>query len=465
MSLSRILRLMVVCTSLAAGCSSAKKIDVGGTCVLNSDCNQGLMCTWGKCHVACQTSADCQPGQSCIMASTQSTVCESPTACIYNSDCPAGLKCAVDQQCRQQCQTDVDCSPGQACTTTLTCADLNQVDPNNNLVVHDGGISGTGGTSGTDGPGSCSAGTETCSCYPNDTCNAGLTCASHLCVSMGAGGSGGGGDAGAGTGATGGMQTGGVLPTGGTTSKGGTTTTHGATATGGASGATASCPGNGGPTMVLLPLGYCIDSTEVTQGQYETWLNTNPSPSNQISVCSGNTSFTPASNWPPTSSTQNNPVVDVNWCDAYAYCAGVGKRLCGKIGGGSISRGDSTNAALSQWYAACTSNGTYSSTGYPYGNTYQAGYCNDNSTAAVAVGTMPRCQSTISGYTGVYDLSGNVWEWEDLCDSTTGESDICYVRGGAFDVCSGCGYLECGYISSGRRNTLPGSTVGFRCCS
>ena len=42
-----------------------------------------------------------------------------------------------------------------------------------------------------DGAASCSAGTEGCACYGNDSCNAGLTCgASHLCVVLsGAGGS------------------------------------------------------------------------------------------------------------------------------------------------------------------------------------------------------------------------------------------------------------------------------------
>ena len=49
--------------------------------------------------------------------------------------------------------------------------------------------------------------------------------------------------------------------------------------------------------MVLLPLGYCIDSTEVTEGQYQAWLNTNPSTANQPSVCSWNTDFTPSGNW------------------------------------------------------------------------------------------------------------------------------------------------------------------------
>ncbi|MGB8298747.1 MAG: hypothetical protein WCG85_25245, partial [Polyangia bacterium] len=122
MSTSRVLGLMFATAWLAAGCTSPKKIDVGGTCILNSDCGGSLVCTWGACHVACHTSADCQPGQSCIIASANSTVCQGPTPCTYNSDCQAGLICAVDQHCRQQCQKNVDCTNGQTCTTTNTCA-------------------------------------------------------------------------------------------------------------------------------------------------------------------------------------------------------------------------------------------------------------------------------------------------------------------------------------------------------
>jgi len=271
--------------------------------------------------------------------------------------------------------------------------------------------------------------------------------------------------------ATGGSST--VTPTGGTTGNGGSKATGGAStaATGGsaAGGNTAAgCPGTDGPTMVALPLGYCIDSTEVTQGQYQVWLNTNPSTSEQISVCSWNTSFIPTCNWTPTS-TADYPVECVDWCDAYAYCAGVGKRLCGKIGGGSNGYNEYANATLSQWYAACTSNGTYSSSGYPYGNTYQATYCNGYEAekgAAVAVGTMAQCQSTVSGYAGVYDLSGNVGEWEDSCNSTTDDqSDSCRLRGGAFNSGRGSDGLDCGYDFTGvtRGARVPG--VGFRCCS
>jgi hypothetical protein len=109
----------------------------------------------GKCHDACHKSTDCPPGQSCITASDQSTVCQLPaeTHCLYDSECPTGLKCAVDQRCHNQCRTSVDCRSGQTCTTANACADPNQVDLNNNLIAPDAGVSGSGGASGTGGAG------------------------------------------------------------------------------------------------------------------------------------------------------------------------------------------------------------------------------------------------------------------------------------------------------------------------
>jgi Abnormal spindle-like microcephaly-assoc'd, ASPM-SPD-2-Hydin len=181
---------LTIASAWLAGCSEAQKIDVGGTCVLNSDCKQPLVCTMEKCHEACHTSVDCALGQSCIMASDQSKVCQLPseTRCIYNGDCPTGLICATDQQCRNQCRGNADCIPGQTCTTTYTCAELNQIDPIGNLVGPDSGVRTSGGDSDAGRPDGCPMGGENCSCYPGDTCNMGLTCVSSLCVSSGADG-------------------------------------------------------------------------------------------------------------------------------------------------------------------------------------------------------------------------------------------------------------------------------------
>jgi hypothetical protein len=158
----RFLDLMIVSIWLATGCAKGMnpegKVDVGGSCVLNSDCNQGLVCTWDKCHDACHTSVDCPTGQSCVVAADQSTVCQLTieTHCLYASDCPTPLICAVDQQCRNQCQGNVDCTPGQTCTTTNTCAEPKQVDSNNNLIGTVSGAGGSGGALGSGGTGGSS---------------------------------------------------------------------------------------------------------------------------------------------------------------------------------------------------------------------------------------------------------------------------------------------------------------------
>ena len=58
---------------------------------------------------------------------------------------------------------------------------------------------------------------------------------------------------------------------------------------------------------------------------------TGPSTAGQPSFCAWNTDFTPSAAWPPAPTQANHPVVWVDWCDAFAYCAGAGKRLCGPL--------------------------------------------------------------------------------------------------------------------------------------
>ena len=226
-----------------------------------------------------------------------------------------------------------------------------------------------------------------------------------------------------------------------------------------------------GPKSVAGNADYKIDSTEVTKGQYDAWLATNPQlPGTTDANCGYVTSYAEQGTEGVYAGpdADHHPVVYVDWCDAYAYCSGVGKRLCGAIGGGSVdySSGYYADVTQSQWYRACTSGGHYD---YPYGIIYLPSTCDgydywsDNSSTmqTVAVGSLASCVTSTSGYTGVYDLSGNVGEWEDSCDGT-GRAVSCSVRGGYFGNYSLV--LSCGFDYN-RTRDFAYNFVGFRCCS
>lgn len=227
------------------------------------------------------------------------------------------------------------------------------------------------------------------------------------------------------------------------------------------------CKGTEPARTVAMPEGFGIDETEVTRCQYEVWLAAGPSTDGQPAECSWNDDFTPGCEWPP-GEKGDLPVQCVDWCDAFSYCEALGKRLCGKIGGGPNGYDDLADHTKSQWFAACSAGGTYV---FPYGNEYDAERCNggDNdatgcdhgSCELVSGGTYSRCQSIGLGYGGVYDLSGNVWEWEDACDGSEGASDACRVRGGATNY--GQASLTCAAEEYFVRNV--NTAVGFRCCS
>lgn len=206
---------------------------------------------------------------------------------------------------------------------------------------------------------------------------------------------------------------------------------------------------------------YCIDATEVTNADYEGFMGANrATTSNQHGACDWNKTFVPFDR--PDGSLQgapDEPVTGVDWCDATAYCSWVGKRLCGRLRGGASSFRDFANARTNEWYNACSSEG---SNKYPYGNGFEPGVCAaPPATKFRAVGTSLNCKTPV----GVFDLSGNAWEWENSCNADVGASDECRARGGSY--ASRLTELGCDADSTQyrtlERSTQDG-TVGFRCC-
>ncbi|HEY3499700.1 MAG TPA: SUMF1/EgtB/PvdO family nonheme iron enzyme, partial [Polyangiaceae bacterium] len=224
------------------------------------------------------------------------------------------------------------------------------------------------------------------------------------------------------------------------------------------------CPNTSrGAAMVAVPVqngaAYCVDRTEVTNAEYLAFLNSDETGTEVIpgNVCAWNTSFVPTASWPPVQNEANLPVVFVDWCDAAAYCAWAGKRLCGRVGGGAVGF-DPPDTTESQWYRACSKNDAFK---YPYGDEYEASRCNGNDYGVgnrVAAGSLA-CEG---GYPGIEDMSGNVLEWDDSCASANGATDLCRVRGGSFEHDES--HLRCDNEDYAHRQDKL-YHVGIRCCA
>lgn len=228
-------------------------------------------------------------------------------------------------------------------------------------------------------------------------------------------------------------------------------------------GGDAGCPALRGPAMVRVTSGavsFCIDSTEVTNADYQAFLaDFGAVPENDVPECAWKTTheappFQPAA--------AKIPRRDVDWCDARAYCKWAGKRLCGKIGGGPASVVEQRDPLQGQWLFACSGAGARI---YPYGDTFDSRACAgreffDGGFDVYPVATFPKCEG---GFSKIFDMSGNVREFLDTTEAVDGgdrANDLAYVTSSIFD---GELDLSCRRLRSVRRN-FAAFDIGIRCC-
>ncbi len=223
------------------------------------------------------------------------------------------------------------------------------------------------------------------------------------------------------------------------------------------------------PRLVPVAGEFSIGVTEVTRASYEAWLASRPATAGQSSACAGNTTFIPDASCMLAacsgSGCGEHPQVCVTWCDAVAYCAAAGQRLCGQIGGGNEKLAEYKTSASSQWHSVCTGRGDRE---FPYGETFVASRCNGaerpEGGATLPVGALRECAAPALLGDVVLDLSGNAWEWTDACEGS-GSDARCRIRGGSYRT-AGADQMRCagdGTSFLGRAGSAP--DVGFRCCS
>ena len=141
---------------------------------------------------------------------------------------------------------------------------------------------------------------------------------------------------------------------------------------------------------------------------------------------------------------------------------------------------DFNKHTVSEWHNACTAGANV----YPYGAAYGALKCigaddisyvfGGNTIVVKASGPFPGThiaatspenippQTCQGAAPNLFDMSGNVAEWEDSCSGKSGASDTCRLRGGSYQKAGA--KLACGADRTVARNAAT-EDIGFRCCS
>ena len=211
--------------------------------------------------------------------------------------------------------------------------------------------------------------------------------------------------------------------------------------------------------MTTTGVRFAIDATEVTVARFNAFKASQDAGA-VFPQCPGKVALGPNTSAGCHAATDpDQPVTCVDWCDAKAYCESLGKRLCGKLGGGALVRGTEADPAVDEWARAC---GGPVGSAWPYGGQPMATACNTQEAvkaAPVSVATLPSC---VGGEPLLFDMSGNVNEWEDACVAADGgTARRCLLRGGSFKHPtseSSCTYVVLLTASAALDD------VGIRCC-
>lgn len=206
-------------------------------------------------------------------------------------------------------------------------------------------------------------------------------------------------------------------------------------------------PDEGPEHKVTLPA-YYIDKYEVTNMQYKKFID-----------ATGRKSPSHFKNrtWPP--GKVDHPVTFVSWDDADAYCKWAGRRLPTDEEWEKAARGDDARI-------------------FPWGNSFDLERANTPQrwAALKAFGDTSPVGSFPSGVSahGLYDMSGNVWEWTSSWyraypgNKTPSESygeRYKTLKGGSWWDCSfyQCGISAPAYNRSFFARKTRNDTFGFRC--
>lgn len=202
------------------------------------------------------------------------------------------------------------------------------------------------------------------------------------------------------------------------------------------------------PKDTVLTKGFYIDKTEVTNAEYGEFLDDPLVKLNWYGhpLEPADKDYTPKYWEDETFNTPDQPVVGVDWWDAYAYAKWIGKRLPTKEEWEIASR--STNLSI-----------------YPWGAFFEKGQtasAEERLSSPVAVKSYPG--DSIRGL-GLFDMAGNISEWTSsvVIEDETGDENFSYrfINGGNFTRPGNIHSML--FLTNKGHANMRDYSVGFRC--